>query len=65
VCVLQDITEYKELDKKKSEFVQTVSHDLRSPMSLVKGYSTMLQMVGELNDQQKNYAGKIEKSSTT
>jgi len=61
VCVLQDITEYKELDKKKSEFVQTVSHDLRSPMSLVKGYSTMLQMVGELNDQQKNYAGKIEK----
>lgn len=65
VCVLQDITEYKELDKMKSEFVQTVSHDLRSPLSQVKGYSTMLQMVGELNDQQKAYTTKIEKGLET
>ena len=65
VCVLQDITEYKELDRMKSEFVQTVSHDLRSPLSQVKGYSTMLQMVGELNDQQKAYTNKIEKGLET
>ncbi len=65
VCVLQDITEFRALDKMKSEFVQTVSHDLRSPLSLVKGYSTMLQMVGELNDQQKAYTGKIEKGLDT
>ncbi len=65
VCVLQDISEYKALDKMKSEFVETVSHDLRSPLSLVKGYSTMLQMVGELNDQQKDYTGKIEKGLDT
>lgn len=65
VCVLQDITEYKELDRMKSEFVQTVSHDLRSPLSQVKGYSTMLQMVGELNDQQKAYTTKIEKGLET
>ncbi len=59
VCVLQDITHFKELDKLKSDFVATVSHDLRSPLTLMRGYVTMLQMVGELNDQQKNYTHKI------
>ncbi len=59
VCVLQNITHYKELDSLKSDFVATVSHDLRSPLTLMRGYVTMLQMVGELNDQQKNYTRKI------
>ena len=59
VCVLQDITHFTELDKLKSDFVATVSHDLRSPLTLMRGYVTMLQMVGELNEQQKNYTRKI------
>lgn len=59
VCVMRDITQFKELDALKSEFVSTVSHDLRSPLTLIHGYATMLQMVGELNDQQANYASKI------
>jgi signal transduction histidine kinase/HAMP domain-containing protein len=59
VCVMRDITQFKELDALKSEFVSTVSHDLRSPLTLIRGYATMLQMVGELNDQQSNYVHKI------
>lgn len=59
VCVLRDITHYKELDSLKSEFVSTVSHDLRSPLTLVRGYATMMEMVGELNAQQKGYVEKI------
>ena len=59
ICLLRDITHFKELDQLKSDFVATVSHDLRSPLTLVRGYATMLQMVGELNEQQKNYAKKI------
>lgn len=59
VCVLNDITYYKELDTLKSEFVSTVSHDLRSPLTLIRGYATMLQMVGELNEQQEGYIKKI------
>ncbi|MGE5223593.1 MAG: ATP-binding protein, partial [Omnitrophica WOR_2 bacterium] len=59
VCVLRDITHFKELDKLKSEFVATVSHDLRSPLTLMRGYATMLEMVGELNEQQTNYVRKI------
>jgi signal transduction histidine kinase len=59
VCVLRDVTEFKKLDALKSEFVSTVSHDLRSPLTLIRGYATMLQMVGELNEQQSGYARKI------
>lgn len=59
VCVMRDITHFKELDTLKSDFVNTVSHDLRSPLTLMRGYATMLQMVGELNEQQKSYLRKI------
>ena len=37
VCLLRDVTHYKELDALKSEFVDTVSHDLRSPLTLMRG----------------------------
>ena len=56
---MRDVTHFKELDTLKSEFVSTVSHDLRSPLTLMRGYATMMDMVGELNEQQQNYVGKI------
>ncbi len=59
VCVLRDITSFKQLDASKTEFVSTVSHDLRSPLAMIQGYTSMLQMVGELNDQQTSYLKKI------
>jgi signal transduction histidine kinase/HAMP domain-containing protein len=59
VCVLWDITHYKKLDTLKSEFVSTVSHDLRAPLTLMRGYATMLTMVGAMNDQQKEFVSKI------
>jgi signal transduction histidine kinase len=59
VCILRDVTHFKELDALKTEFVATVSHDLRSPLTLMRGYATMLEMVGNLNSQQEGYIQKI------
>lgn len=55
VAVLHDITHLKELDEMKSEFVSTVSHDLRGPLTFMRGYLTMLPMVGEINEKQEEY----------
>lgn len=59
VCILRDVTHFKELDALKSDFVATVSHDLRSPLSLMRGYTSMLGTVGDLNDRQREYVNKI------
>lgn len=59
VCVLSDVTQFKILDTLKSEFVSTVSHDLRAPLTLMRGYTTMLSNVGPVNDQQQDFLEKI------
>jgi signal transduction histidine kinase len=63
ICVLWDISHFKKLDTLKSEFVSTVSHDLKMPLTRMKGYVTMLSMIGSMNDQQKEYLQKIKESS--
>ncbi|MGC9357320.1 MAG: ATP-binding protein, partial [Anaerolineae bacterium] len=59
VMVMRDITHFKELDEMKSDFVATVSHDLRAPLTFIRGYATMLAMVGDLNDKQQEYLDRI------
>lgn len=59
VAVMRDITRFKELDDLKSEFVATVSHDLRAPLTFMRGYTTMLPMVGDLTDKQSEYIERI------
>lgn len=62
VCVLWDITHFKKLDALKSEFVATVSHDLKTPLTMMRGYGAMLPMVGSMSGQQKELVTKIVSS---
>jgi signal transduction histidine kinase len=61
---MRDITQLKELDDLKTDFLATVSHDLRSPLTFMRGYTTMLPTVGELNQSQQDYVEKILRGVT-
>jgi PAS domain S-box-containing protein len=60
VAILRDITALKELDSIKTVFLRMVSHDLRSPLTYMRGYLSMLPMIGELNQKQQDSIGKIQ-----
>jgi PAS domain S-box-containing protein len=49
-CVAHDITDRKQIERMKREFVAMVSHDLRTPLTSIQGFLALLQAgaLGEL-----------------
>ncbi|MBN2547534.1 MAG: GAF domain-containing protein [Anaerolineales bacterium] len=60
VVTMQDITHLKELDRIKSDFVNTVSHDLRSPLTAILGYVELIDRVGPVNEQQNEFIRRVQ-----
>jgi two-component system phosphate regulon sensor histidine kinase PhoR len=59
---MQDITYLKQIDRLKNEFVHTVSHDLRSPLTAILGYVDLLDRVGPVNEQQREFIRRVQNS---
>jgi two-component system NtrC family sensor kinase len=60
--VMHDISHLKELDRIKSEFVTTVSHDLRSPLTAILGYVELIERAGPTTSQQDEFISRIKLS---
>lgn len=65
VILLQNITPYKELDFAKTNFIATVSHELKTPISSIKMSLQLLEniKVGELNTDQQNLVESIKEDA--
>ena len=59
---LQDISYLKELDRLKTDFIHTVSHDLRSPLTSILGYTELIERIGPLNDNQREFLKRLQGS---
>ena len=62
VASLHDISYLKELDRLKGEFVNTVSHDLRSPLTAILGYVELIERAGKVNAQQTEFIQRVKTS---
>jgi signal transduction histidine kinase len=51
-------------NKAKSDFISVVTHELRLPMTSIKGYTDLVrkEMVGPLTDQQKNFLDVVRRN---
>ncbi len=61
VIVLKNITSYKELDLAKTNFIATVSHELKTPLSSIKMSLKLLEdkRIGDLNGEQKSLVDNV------
>jgi signal transduction histidine kinase/CHASE3 domain sensor protein len=65
VWTLREVTQQRELDRLKDEFVATVSHELRTPLTSMMGFLEMIREgeAGTLNDEQKRFLAIVYRSS--
>jgi len=60
VAAMHDVTYLKELDQMKTDFINAVSHDLRSPLSGILIATHLVSQTGELNAHQTELMDTIE-----
>jgi NtrC-family two-component system sensor histidine kinase KinB len=65
VFVLKNITQFKELDEAKTNFIATVSHELKTPLSSIKMSLKLLndERVGSMNEEQVQLLTHIKEDS--
>ena len=65
VIMLRNITPFKELDLAKTNFLGTVSHELKTPISSIQMGLQLIEneKIGNLNDEQRNLITGIKEDS--
>ena len=66
VVTLQDITQDKELEQLKDEFIATVAHELSTPLSVISGYADLLlNKEYESEEELSEFVGLIREKTET
>jgi signal transduction histidine kinase/CheY-like chemotaxis protein len=63
VWTLRDISERARLERIKSDFVATASHELRSPLTSIKGFVELLSRSEGLGEREKEFVSVILQST--
>lgn len=62
VTIFNNVTWFRELDRMKSDFVNMVSHELRSPLSAIRQKLSLIVdgLTGEINEEQGRILGRVQ-----
>jgi signal transduction histidine kinase len=65
IWTLREVTQERELDRLKDDFVATVSHELRTPLTSMMGFLEIVREgeAGELTDEQQRFLSIVHRSS--
>ncbi len=65
IYVLRDISKEKEIDDKQKEFIYTATHELRTPITAIKGYLSMILNgdAGKISSKQTQYFSRAYNST--
>jgi len=65
VILLRDITTFKEIDQAKTNFIATISHELKTPIASIQMGSALLNdgRLGTLNTEQQKIAASLQEES--
>jgi PAS domain S-box-containing protein len=65
VILLRNITQFKEMDLAKTNFIATISHELKTPIASIKMSLKLLEddRIGNVNPEQKKLIGNIKEDT--
>ena len=65
IWTMRDVTQQRELDRLKDDFVATVSHELRTPLTSIMGFLQMIREgeAGQLTADQERFLAIVYRSS--
>jgi PAS domain S-box-containing protein len=65
VIILKNITEFQQLDDAKTNFIATISHELKTPISSIKMSLKLLEdsRIGEVNTEQRQLLENIDEDA--
>ncbi len=52
IALVRDVSKYKEADELKNTFISTISHELKTPVAIIKGYASTLNLADADWDQE-------------
>ncbi|HEY9790737.1 MAG TPA: PAS domain-containing sensor histidine kinase [Candidatus Obscuribacterales bacterium] len=57
-CIVHDVSQQKQLERMKAEFIAMVTHDIRAPLATVEGVLSLMEqgVLGEMSDKGKKIA---------
>ncbi|MDD5693658.1 MAG: ATP-binding protein [Patescibacteria group bacterium] len=65
ICVFRDITEKKEVERQRNEFVSTASHELRTPITALEGYISLAEngKICQIDEKAHEYLDKAHQTA--